>query len=272
MTAAALAVYALLMTFGGCADMLLLFPSKGAIDPQGASRRTVPYEHGVVEVWTARSPGVREAEPRAYLLEFTGNATRAEHVAGYIAHRWGERPLECWTVNYPGYGGSTPRAKLSLIPAAALAAYDALAQEAKGRPIFVTGTSLGTAAALHVAAHRPVTGMILQNPPPLRRMILDHGWWNLWLFAGPVALGVPSDLDSIANARQVTAPAVFLLSADDEIVAPKYQRMVADAYAGPKRMIDLPGARHNDPVEGAPLKLLEAAMDWLLETSQQRSE
>ena len=50
----------------------------------------------------------------------------------------------------------------------------------------------------HVAANRPVAAIVLQNPPPLRQLILGHyGWWNLWLIATPVALGVPSELDSL---------------------------------------------------------------------------
>jgi len=44
-------------------------------------------------------------------------------------------------------------------------------------------------AALSVAARRPVAGLVLQNPPPLRQLIMGHyGWWNLWLVAGAVVL------------------------------------------------------------------------------------
>ena len=87
------------------------------------------------------------------------------------------------------------------------------ARRAQGKRIFVTGRSLGTAAALYVAAHRPVAGLVLQNPPPLQSLILRrHGWWNLWLLAGPIAMQVPADLNSLRNAPKVTAPAVFVLA------------------------------------------------------------
>src|SRR5439155_12173538 len=111
---------------------------------------------------------------------------------------WGDKPVEVWAVNHPGFGGSTGPPRLSRFGPAALAAYDALAAEATGKPIFVSGMSLGSAMALHVAANRPVAGLILRSPPPLRNLIMTrHGWWNLWILATPVALGVPAELDSL---------------------------------------------------------------------------
>ena len=105
----------------------------------------------------------------------------------------------------------------------------------------------------------------MHNPPALRQLILgQYGWWNLWLLAGPVAAQIPSDLDSVANARAVHAPAIFLLAEQDEIVASRFQRLVVDAYAGEKRVISLRGAYHNSPIEGAGLADLYKALDWLL--------
>jgi alpha-beta hydrolase superfamily lysophospholipase len=107
--------------------------------------------------------------------------------------------------------------------------------------------------------------LILHNPPPLRQMILrQFGWWNLWLLAGPIALQIPRDLDSVANAKAIHVPAIFLLAEKDEVVAPRFHRLVVEAYAGEKRVISLPGAYHNDPVEGAALVDLNRALDRLL--------
>jgi pimeloyl-ACP methyl ester carboxylesterase len=180
------------------------------------------------------------------------------------ALRWGQRPVEAWAVNYPGYGGSPGPARLKAIPPSALAAYDALAAKANGKPIFLIGQSLGSAAALYVAANRPCAGMVLTNPPPLRSLILGNfGWWNLWLLAGPVALSVPPELDSLANAKKVKVPTVFLLAGDDHVVPPKYQAKVFDAYAGEKRVIRRAEADHNDPLDGVASEEFEVAMDWL---------
>jgi pimeloyl-ACP methyl ester carboxylesterase len=147
---------------------------------------------------------------------------------------------------------------------AALVAFDALKSKAEDQPIFVFGASIGSAVAMHVAANREVRGLVLHNPPPLRQIILrNYGWWNLWLLAGPVALQIPRSLDSVANAKQIRAPAIFLLAENDEIVPPKFQHLVVDSYAGEKQVITLPGAYHNSPIEGPVTAKIHRAYDWL---------
>jgi pimeloyl-ACP methyl ester carboxylesterase len=170
-----------------------------------------------------------------------------------------------WGVNYPGFGGSTGPARLSRIAPAGLAAFDLLKERAGNRPIIVFGASIGTTAALHIAANRNVTGLILHNPPALKQMIIrQFGWWNLWLLAGPVAAQIPAELDNVANANRTRSPALFLLAERDEIVAPRFQRLVVDAYAGEKRVIRLAGASHNSPVEGTAIADLHEVVEWLL--------
>ena len=253
-------------------DRLVLFPTREPRAHVGATRAEIPFHHGALELWTARSRPASDARADLYVLRFYGNADRADPNVGVeIREQWSQRDTVLWGVNYPGYGGSDGAARLDAIGPAALAAYDALRREAgPDRPILVFGTSLGTTAALHVAAQRPdVAGLILQNPPPIRQIILrGYGWWNLWLIAGPLAMHVPRALDSVANARVAGCKAVFLLAENDEMVAPKYQQLVVDAYLGPKRIVTLTGARHNSPIEGESLANFGQASDWLLESRE----
>jgi len=259
-------VYFAAMFFGHLPDHLILFPTRTPIDSGGAVRKTIPFENGQLEAWIAQS---RLAQSKGtadvYVLRFYGNADRAERWPAEEVEMWSERAVEIWGVNYPGFGGSTGPARLSKIGPGALAAFDELRRHAGDRPIVPFGTSIGATAALHVAACRPVAGLILQNPPPLREMILRRfGWWNLWLLAGPVALQIPKDLDSIASAKAIHSPAIFLLAEKDEVVPPRYHRLVVDAYNGEKRVIALPTAYHNDPIEGTMLVDLNNALGWLL--------
>lgn len=255
----------LMLLSGGCADRLILYPSAHALPTQGLQRREIASGKGIIEIWTSRSPGAMTGtEPAAFVLAFIGNASRAEFVAPMFAEDWGARPIEVWAVNYPGYGGSTGPALTASIAPTALAAYDALRAVAGNRPIFLDSQSIGGTAALHVAAHRPVAGCVLHNPPPLRQLILGRfGWWNLWILASIVARSVPVDLDTIANAKLVQTPAVFVRSDADEVVPPKFQHLVYDAYAGSKRLVHVPGAKHNERADGAAFLQEQAAMDWL---------
>ena len=259
-------VYFVVMLFGQLPDHLILFPTRTPINAGGAVRRTIPFENGQLEVWIAQSRLARfKGAADMYVLRFYGNADRAERWPAEEAEMWNDRAVEVWGMNYPGFGGSTGPTRLSRIGPAALAAFDELKRHAADRPIVPFGTSIGATATLHIAAQRPVVGLILQNPPPLREMILRRfGWWNLWLLAGPVALQMPKDLDSIRNAKAIRAPAIFLLAEKDEVVPPHYQKLVVDAYTGKKRVIQLPGAYHNDPIESTALANLNNAVDWLL--------
>jgi pimeloyl-ACP methyl ester carboxylesterase len=259
-------VYLAVMFFGHLPDHLILFPTTAPIDSDGAVRKMLPFQNGQLEVWTAKSRLAQQKDGAdIYVLRFYGNADRADRWAAGEAEMWNDRAVEIWGMNYPGFGGSSGPARLSRIGPAALAAFDELKRHAADRPIVVFGASVGATAALHVAAHHPETRLILHNPAPLRQMILrQFGWWNLWLLAGPVALQIPRDLDSLSNAKSIHAPAIFLLAEKDEVVAPRFQQLVVDAYAGEKRVIPLRGAYHNDPIEGAGLADFYRALDWLL--------
>ena len=248
------------------ADQLILFPTTHRLDAGAAIRKPIPFEGGELEIWTAASKLAQQrGQPGVYALRFYGNADRADRWVAAEAEMWNNRAIEVWGMNYPGFGGSTGPARLARLGPAALAAFDAMKHTAGDRPTIVFGASLGTTTALHVAANRPVAGLILHNPPPLRQIILrQFGWWNLWLLAGPLAHKLPADLDSLANARAIRVPAIFLLAEKDEVVAPRFQRLVVEAYAGEKRTIPLAGSDHNSPVEGAALAQFHEALDWLL--------
>jgi uncharacterized protein len=260
-------VYFAVILFGHLPDHLILFPSRHPIDSHGAARKTIPFENGELELWMARSPAAKKSgRVDVYILRFYGNADRAERWVTAEAGIWNDRQVEVWGVNYPGFGGSTGPARLDRVGAAAVSAFDALKREAVDRPIIAFGASLGTTAALDVAACRPVTGLILHNPPALRQMVVKQfGWWNLWLLAGPVALQIPKDLDSVANAQAIHKPAIFFLAEKDEVVASRFQHLVVDAYAGKKRVVTLPGANHNTPIEVSAVADLRSALDWLIQ-------
>jgi len=246
----------------GWANGLLLYPSRFEIDTD-ARRRTIQYKNGTLELWTLRSPRLADREPECFVLTFAGNGDRAERCVPGEADSWKDVAAEVWGVNYPGYGGSSGQARLADIPAAALLAYDAIKTEAGSRPVFVSGCSMGTTAALYVAANRPVAGVILRSPPPLRSLILGrHGWWNLWIAAGIIAWQIPRELDSLANAAKVRVPGIFILTQQDEIVPMAYQENVLRAYSRRTYVVHLEGG-HNERLSGMAVLEYDNAIRWL---------
>lgn len=267
---AILAAFVLMMFCTTFPDQLILFPTTEHIDTHGAARETIPFDGGDLEIWTARSHLAQQRnQVDACVLRFYGNADRADRWVALEADAFGERAIEVWGVNYPGFGGSSGPARLSRMGEAGVAAFDALKKRAGAKAIYAFGASIGCTVALHVAASRDVRGLILHNPPPLRQIILhNYGWWNLWLLAGPVALQIPRNLDSVANAKRIHAPAIFLLAGNDEIVPPKFQRLVVESFAGEQRVIPLPGAYHNSPIEGPVVAEIHNAYDWLFRAAR----
>ena len=256
---AVLVLYVCLVTIIPVLDSCLLYPTNEPMDAGKAVRRTVSFQRGELEIWVSRSTGaVASGRPDFYLLCFYGNGTRAEE--GIQIDLFPDKSCEVWGANYPGYGGSTGPARLTKVGPAALAAFDALAGIAGNKPIVLAGYSFGTAAALYVAAHRPVAGVILQDAPALCQLIVgEYGWWNLWLLAGPLSLKIPAALDSVANAKAAQVPAIFLVDELDTTVPPKYQDLVIQAYTGTKQVISVPDAHHVAQLRGS---VLSQVQDW----------
>lgn len=78
-----------------------------------------------------------------------------------------------------------------------------------------------------------------------------------------VSSQIPAELDSIANARACSAPAIFLLAERDRTIPPPHQLRIMDAYGGAKQMILQRGADHFVPLSKADEALLQDAIDRL---------
>ena len=248
------------------ADRLILGENHDVVNPGSARRAVIRVDGRAVEYWVKRSPAAAAPEPRAFVLFFIGKAARADAWLDQVAQSWNPWPVEVWAMNYPGSGGSDGPVRVAQVSPDAVALFDAARAVAGNRPIFVQGVSFGTTAALSVAARRPVAGVVLQNPPPLKQLILGkYGWFNLWLLAGPIAAQVPRDLDSVDNAARSTAPVIFILSDQDQLIPPKYHEMIVNAYAGPKRVIHMPTAGHDTPLTHDAAEALARDKAWLFE-------
>ena len=247
------------------ADRLVLMPTRHQVDAGGKQRRMIPFGNGHLEAWTLRSGNVSATEiADLFILKFNGNASRAELASEHPADVWADLNCEVWAVNTPGYGGSSGTARLKLLARAADTAYDAIAREAAGRPILVSGNSLGTTMALYLAARHPIAGLLLRNPVPLRMLIYErYGWWNLYLGSGLIAWQVPADLDAVANAQKCRAPALFVQSGADTLVPPAFQRRVIEAYGADSQTFVVEGAEHHTPILGNQLSAYSEALGWL---------
>ncbi len=245
-------------------DRLILCPTRHPIEANGKTPRLVPRGDGQLEVWTQRVGGATSAAADLYVLKFPGTAGRAERSTTHPADAWPGQGVELWTVNPPGYGGSSGTASLRNTAAVADTVLEQLQTHAAGRPIVITGSSLGCVSALYLAARHALAGLILRNPPPLREVMLARfGWWPLKPGVHLLARQIPPELCAIRNAACATAPAVFITARQDRIVPPHCQQQIADAYAGPKQVLYLPQADHHTPMSDEELEQYGRRLDWL---------
>ncbi|MFO1333366.1 MAG: alpha/beta fold hydrolase [Rubrivivax sp.] len=236
-------------------DRLLYFPERAALDAVVVP----PWQP-----WPARDAFrgllLAPAGPvRATVVVFHGNAGHAGHRVHYGAAL---APLGLRTIlaEYPGYG---PRAgALGEESLAADAAQTiALARERFGAPLLVIGESLGAGVAAAAAARRPaaVDGLMLITPWDRLRSVATHHY--PWL---PVGWLLRDRYDSVRNLLAFRGPKLVVVAGSDAIVPPAFGRALAEALPGPKRLLTIEGAGHNDWPDHVDGRWWADAIDWLL--------
>ena len=176
-------------------------------------------------------------EGRGAVVYFGGNAEVVPLSAPELAEAFPGRAL--YLPHYRGYGGSTGHPSEAAFLADSLAVYDMVRRHHDD--IVVMGRSLGSAMASWVAAHRPVSGLVLVTPfDSLATVAARH-----YPFF-PVRLLLRDRYETASWAPLVEAPTLILAAADDEIVPPKsVERLHAAFRPGLATLRVIPGAGHN---------------------------
>ncbi|PYO96747.1 MAG: hypothetical protein DMD60_09240 [Gemmatimonadetes bacterium] len=144
-------------------------------------------------------------------------------------------------VDYPGYGGSGGRATEVALYAAGEAAYAALATRLGVDPqrIYVYGRSLGSAVATHVAARRPVAGLILESPFTSAAAMAKHHYGFFPRFL------LHLSLDNLTNVKRVHCPILLFHGDADRLVPTAMGMAVAAAASGPVDVVLIHGSGHD---------------------------
>ena len=178
-------------------------------------------------------------EGRPTILFFHGNADR---VAGYgfLADDLQEHGIGLLALSYRGFPGSSGRPSEDGLLTDGLAAYDWLAQHSSG-PVVPLGQSLGSAVAVHVAAERPATALVLISAFDSVLAVAKRSYFFL-----PVVPLIKDPFRSDIRIARVEQPKLFLHGTRDTVIPIAHGKALFAAAPEPKRMIVLEGFGHND--------------------------
>jgi pimeloyl-ACP methyl ester carboxylesterase len=172
------------------------------------------------------------------VLYFGGNA---EEVSWMLEEAPRRAPGVGWLlIDYRGYGSSEGSPSEAALTSDGLAWYDYATRELKANKVFLFGRSLGSGVAVHLAAERPVAGVILVAPFDSLVEVGKHHYPYL-----PVDWMLKHRFDSVARAPGIGVPLLCLAAEYDEIIPVEHSRRLYEAWGGAKHWVGLRGARHN---------------------------
>src|SRR6266567_5824218 len=183
----------------------------------------------------------RPRPPLPALLWFYGNG---ETIASIwpVVREFQPAGSALLVVDYPGYGGSGGRTTEQALYDAADVAFAVLAQRPGVDParIYVYGRSLGSAVAVHTAAHHPAAGLILESPfTSAADMTRRH-------YALVPRFVLRLSLDNLAAITRVRCPILLFHGTADRLVPSAMGMRVAAAAPGPVEVVLIQNAGHND--------------------------
>lgn len=216
-------------------------------EPAGYSPRGIAT---TTDAGTAQIGGYLHPHPSSgtLMLFFHGNGEIAadyDDLAGFYTGCG----LSFWVLDYRGYGRSTGAPVYSRMAAdaeAVLADVPAAARQAGIEPerLLVMGRSLGSAAAIHLAAAFPenLQALVLDSP-------FAHGPELIRRIGGPRlgASELAGFVDNIDRMRRCELPTLILHGTQDMIIPVSEAReLYAACPSRSKELIEVEGAGHND--------------------------
>lgn len=223
-------------------------PGRGGTEPGGGDTP----EGGVP------SPAVRSGGRQGTaVLVLPGNAgDRADRAP--LARALSRQGLAVMLLDYRGYGGNPGHPTEEGLLADARAARRVLACQPGVERVVLFGESLGSAVAVAVAAEDPVAALILRSPFP---SLAEVGRVHYPVL--PVGLLLRDRFPVVQQLGAVAAPVLVVLGEADGIVPPDLSRRVHEAAGEPRRLLEIPGAGHNDAALLSGERLMRAVVSFL---------
>lgn len=176
------------------------------------------------------------------ILGFGGNGWNARATALHLHHAFPEQDVVAF--HYRGYPPSQGSPSAAAVQADAVAILDSLVPQG---PVVAVGISLGAGIAAHLAAERPLDGVILLTAfESLTEVARDA------FPLAPVRLFFRHPMDTAASLNRSDVPVALISASDDRLVIPARTEALRRALPPGRIVLDvtLPGG--HDSIHGHP--------------------
>jgi fermentation-respiration switch protein FrsA (DUF1100 family) len=182
------------------------------------------------------------AGPRATVIVFNGNAGHRAYRAP-LAVALARHGIQTLLFDYRGYGGNAGVASEAGLARDARAAVDYLLTRRDVDPnrVVYFGESLGGSVAVELAVERPPRALVVRSAFSSLADVARYHYPFL-----PVRWLLKERHPTVELIRRVSCPTLVIAGDADTIVPVSQTRQVYDAAAGPKRLVIIEGADHND--------------------------
>ena len=240
---------------------LIYFPDRRSpsLGVMGSGWEEVGYE--TTDGLTLRG-WYRAPEPgQPVVLVFNGNAgNRADRAP--LGSGLAAAGLGVLLTDYRGYGGNPGHPTEDGLASDARAAVSFVREWAAGSPLVYFGESLGAAVAVELASADPPAALVLRSP---FTSLADMGRVHYpWL---PASALLKDRYPSIERIGSVHTPTLIVAGETDAIVPVDQSRALFAAAPGPKQLLVIPSADHNDPVLVAGREMIETVVAFIAEAA-----
>lgn len=200
-------------------------------------------------------------EPVATVVVFPGNAGHRQARVP-LARALSDRGIATLLVDYRGYGGNpgAPSEEGLAADARAAVAHLRTRPDVDGDRLVYFGESLGAAVAVTLATTEPPAALVLRSPFTSLPDIGSHHY--PWL---PVSALARDRYASIETIERIDVPVLVVAGSADRIVPPTQSRRLYEAVPGPKRLVVVDGAGHNDFALLAGDELIDETVEFIQE-------
>lgn len=218
--------------------LVALFSDQIIFQPNPSSYRDVP---GILKITTRKGNKISalyfpNPAARFTLLVSHGNAEDLGDDRFWLDNLR-QAGFSVLAYDYEGYGTSEGKPGEQAAYDDEEAAYEYLTSTGHTPPdhVILLGRSVGSGPAIHLAARRPVAGLILQSPFVSAFRVLTR-----------IPLLPFDKFPNYRDIRNVRCPLLIIHGDSDMVIAQWHGRKLFELANQPKKFVAVPGADHND--------------------------